>query len=94
MHQGLTQVLGAGLAALVAQADLVGVAVVGQGAGVFDGEGRELLVVVPGRVAALGDQAGDQFVGRPDRVVGRVDEVGLDVRPGGGVPLAGLRGRG
>ena len=67
MHERLAQVLGAGLAALVLQVDLVGVAVVAERARVLDGEVGELVVVVAGRVAALGDQPGDQLVGVADR---------------------------
>src|SRR3954462_6106123 len=66
VHQRQPQVLRARGAALVAFADLVRVAVVLQRVGWLDGQGGEPLVVLAGRVPALGDEPGDQVVGGSD----------------------------
>jgi hypothetical protein len=71
----------------------VGVAVVLKGAGVLDRQVGDLVVVVPGRVAALGDQPGHQVVGGTDGLVGLVDEPGLDFLPRVRVLTTGLVGQ-
>lgn len=70
VDEGLAEVLRAGLAPAVAQVDLVGVPVVAQGAGVLDGQVRDLVGEVTRGVAPFGDQPGDQFVGLSDGLGG------------------------
>ncbi len=92
MDQRLAQVLGARFVILTARTDLVGVPVVLQRGGVFDGEVGESLVVVAGGVAALGDQAGDQLVRGLHRLLRTVHEPDLDLFPGGRVLRPGFGG--
>src|SRR6266536_1331356 len=91
VHDRLAKLLGRGLAPLVGLLDVVGFAVLLERAGMLDGQVRDLLVELAGRVPPLCDQLGDQHVCLAHRLVRRVDEADLDLLPRDDVPLAGCR---
>src|SRR5579872_6935895 len=84
----LAQVLGAGLAAAVAQHHLVRRAVILDGLGVIDREVLEALVEVAIRIAARRHDLAKQVVGAGGRVARVIDETALNVSPR--CPEAGL----
>src|SRR5690606_14330058 len=62
VHQGLAQLLGGCLAALVALDNVVRLPIPAQRVGVLDRQLSHLLVEVVSRVAAFGHQSGEQLV--------------------------------
>ncbi len=82
MHDGLAQVLRAGLAALVERDDALRRAVVVDDDGVVDRDVGGAQLEVDNRVAALGEQFAHQAVGLDQHALGIVDERGLQALPG------------